>query len=221
MTVFHQLNEGSTDLQARIDLAWAALHDDGADPRSEDRVAAKCWLTYRIVDGALPLDRWEHVARVIPRYVNPHGLVVRWRISQLTAEMYLHGLRRHHLEDLLDVAESIRANGGLLHLWPASVLNWLRASCVCALRERDALDRERMVEEAINTWQHVMGSVIWKDHPMRFVEMRDDLSALWQLIAIAKRCGLVDYKPFSWLPKFNGGSDHFARLMRLLDAPQL
>ena len=81
--------------------------------------------------------------------------------------------------------------------------------------------RGALVEDALWAWQDVMGSFDWKAHPMRFVELRDHLSALWQLIAIAHSAGAVEYKPQPWLPKFCGGSDHFARLMRQLDAPPL
>lgn len=220
MSVFETLNDKNHSIEARLQIAWRALHNDEIDVRSEDRVAAKCWLTHRVTDGTLPVDQWPHIARVTPPYRNDDGLEVRWRISQLIAECYLHGLRRSHFDDLHLTASFIADEWDNLRKWPSAVLNFMRGMCVLAMRGTTN-ERASAVNAGMGAWTNVMVSFPWTQHPMRFVELRDDLSALWQLIAIGRQIGIVDYKRFDWLPKFCGGNDPFARLMRVLEAPQL
>lgn len=220
-SVFETLNDTRHSIDARVAIAWTALHNKDIHPRSEDRVAAKCWLVHRITDGTVPSDQWPQIARVQPQYVNDDGLEVRWRISLLTAEMYLHGLRRCNLDDMRMTAEFIRSENENLHRWPPCILNYLRAMAALALCLKSPPDVASLVDESVKTWQRIMGNMDWLKHPMRMVELRDDLSALWQLIAIGRQCGCVQYKQYDWLPKFCGGTDLFSRLMRQLDAPQL
>ncbi len=228
MSVFETLNDKSIAIEQRIIIAWRALQDESIDPRSEDRVAAKCWLTYRVLDGVVPVEEWEDIKAVNIHYQNADGLEVRWRMSQAIAEIYLYGLR-----DIGDIykgtgvaigmcraAYLISFDQNCLHKWPACILNYLRAMCVLALTSSED-QRSAIVSNAIRAWQSTMASMDWTKHPMRFVELRDDLSALWQLIAIGRQCGAVDYKAYDWLPKFCGGNDLFAQLMRKLHAPPL
>jgi hypothetical protein len=227
MSVFDLLNDKSIRIEQRLDIAWRALRDESIHPTSEDRVAAKCWLTYRVLDGAVPVEQWADIKDVEIRYENAAGLEVRWRISQRIAEVYLHGLKLCHdagwregaAEAMSQAAYLISLEKNTLQCWPGALLNYLRGMCVLALASPGV--RSFIVNDAITTWQRVMGSMDWLKHPMRLVELRDDLSALWQLVAIGKQCGLVEYKAFDWLPTFCGGNDLFAQLMRRLNAPQL
>lgn len=219
MSVFDQLNNAGTAMRERIALAQKTLLNDDIDPRSEDRVAAKCWLTYRVTDGTIEVEHWPAIRCIEPTYRNDDGLELRWRISQLTAEMYLYGLTIGDEAALKAVLYLIGWEQYRLHQWPACILNYLRAMCASALL--DPAMAHRIVGDAIRCWQMQMGSMKWQQHPMRLVELRDDLSALWQLLAIGRQCGAVQYKDYAWLPKFCGGNDLFAQLMRKLKAPAL
>lgn len=220
-SVFQTLNDISHSIDTRVAIAWEALNNTDLPPTSEDRVAAKCWLTHRVTDGTVPLDRWPAIHRVKPVYQNGDGLEVRWRISQAIAEMYLHGLKRKDVLGMQYAALAVYMERDNLNQWPPVILNYLRAMCVMALAQEDKEACAALVDEALCAWQQVMGGLNWKKFPMRLVELRDDLSALWQLVAIGRRCGAVQYDRFDWLPKFCGGTDPFSQLMRQLNAPQL
>ena len=220
MSVFQYLNS-SVPMGLKLSRAWQALNDQTCHPTSEDRVAAKCWLIHRITDGTVAIDQWPLIEAVQPLYVNEDGLTVRWSISLKIAEMYLHGLRRGDFAAMRGAALEIRYERSELHRWPPCILNYLRAMAVLALGEELPHHVTQVVCESIQTWQKVVGGMDWYRWPMRLIELRDDLSALWQLVAIGRQCGAVQYEQFAWLPKFCGGTDQFAQLMRLLNAPQL
>lgn len=218
--VFATLNDKSIPMETRLKLAWDTLVAiEDPDPRSEDQVAAKCWLTYRITDGTVEARHWPTLDACDPTFINDHGLELRWKISQLMAEVYLHGLRGDDWRLMGNKAQEIVGQKNNLMQWPGSLLNFLRASAVFAMVKSGSEERAFIVGRAICQWQNITSLLDWEKHPMRLVEMREDLPVLWQLLAIGKQCGYVHYEPFDWLPKLNTSPDLFAQLMRKLGAP--
>ncbi len=217
--VFATLNDKSIPMETRLSIAWDTVRSMPTDPYCEDQVAAKCWLTYRIVDGAFDVFHWPELDGIKPKFINSIGLELRWRISQWMAEIYLQYFRYNDRETAKYRAMSIIEHGWTLSQWPGCLLNFLRASAIAAMLETDAENRYEIIDLTLRHWQRITGSFDVVKYPMRFVEMREDLPVLWQLLAIGKQCGYVNYEPFDWLPKLNTSNDLFAQLMHKLGAP--
>ena len=103
---------------------------------ASDRHNAKCFLTHRAIDGEITISDWfKHVHPNVPTYPNT-PLGARWRVSQKTAEMYLHilhGATCDALKAAAAVEDAIAEKAA--ELWPPCVLNWTRVKVLLAYME--------------------------------------------------------------------------------------
>jgi hypothetical protein len=169
-------------------FAWTALGDEAAS--LSRRMNAKCWLTYRAVDGEITFADW--LACVAPAVAAPHEetpLGVRWRVSQLTGEAYLMILNGRLDEArlrMIEVNDIVFAGGS--DLWPPCVLNWLR----CAVLNQYALHLEGVniadsAARVVENWRGMAHKYDWHKWPMRVDEMIHDIRALNVLAAITHK----------------------------------
>lgn len=178
----------------------------------DQRASAKCFLTYRCIDGLIDFDTWANeVERVeFDTAAEPAWLVARWWMSQIMAEYYLHLLVRpvnrffgSTLQDEMD-SELHRA----LQKWPPQTLNAMRFFALGTYRdwliEPDAGKAQRDVENAVEAL-----FTMWKEHwnvtdpwqfPYRFEEAHGDLHVLTALMFIARAAGVTGFKDQPWCP---------------------
>lgn len=222
MSLFQYLNSKDVQMRDRIMAASAALSNTSIPSDREDRLAAKCWLIYRIVEGVIDESEFHDVSSIDVKYTGPSGLACRWDVSISMARIYFHGLKRGSV--LNSGHEELKRESKRLYNaykkaveWKPAVLNVLRNACVLSLLTND----KKIPIDAIKMWKETMMSVDVMEFPMRFVEMRDDLEAIWALMAIAHRQGTIEYDEFNWLPKIcKIGSHPFPKLMARLGLSQ-
>jgi hypothetical protein len=187
-SAYHLLAPSSVAHKAtQYHFAWGVLGDGEAS--LSRRHNAKCWLTYRTIDGEITMEDWRtHVQNVANDYpYTPLG--VRWQVSQLTAEVYLMILNGKLHEARLRIAavnDIVYADGA--ELWPPCVLNWLR----CAVLNQYALYVEgiRIDDSAariVEIWRGIAHKYDWDKWPMRVDEMIHDIRALNVLAAISHK----------------------------------
>ncbi len=170
--------------------AWKDLTNDAADP---DAIAhAKCWLTYRAVDGEVKLADWMEKINLVVAYDGS----LRWTVSQATAEAYLYKLVAN--DDvafdscLRKVTFSVRQSG--LQTWPGASLNFLRCSALLAYRRLlagDANQAENEINSAMGVWANLWDTFDFRVHPFRFAEMRGDCVVLHAMQFMLQRMGAI------------------------------
>ena len=217
-------------MDSRLRLAYAALDDPELHPHSEDRDAAKCWLTYRIIDGTLPPETWQRVGAATSARTLNDGLTVRWMVSQTLAEAYLQGNVFGDFAAMHKLCNDITCMSDIVICrWPPVMVNVMRASAIGLAYDMQAGRGFSFIGEdavaAINKWQRIVGWMNWRVTPMIFVEMRDQLPAIWQVLCIAKACGVVAFKDHPWLkddilrPPASPKNGPYHALMHKLSAP--
>jgi hypothetical protein len=192
MTTFptEQLLPGAASYETQQELATAVLRDVRALP--QERAHAKCWATYRCMEGKLPFERWEReVQPVVIEQIEDATQWVRWVTSLRTAEFYLCGLQRDVWEMPWGEEDEL---GEWLRLHPSFVINYLRVECVMAYRALllgyDEECRQRVIY-AMQTGLRQAGRVAFDTNPLRVLEMRDDWHAYVTLLIIGQKLGCV------------------------------
>jgi hypothetical protein len=198
--------------QATFALAWDLLlkQGQGHDATDCERCHAKCWLTYRAIDGTVLFTDWlEKVNPVIPDIAAlklPPGRLQRWSASQSAAEVYLSILQT-------SVGDDVRAAGrlaetvareiceGCLSHSPA-VQNYLRmvaVSAYAALLTGDTDIVIRHVESGIAKWREVMTRFDDRRFGERWMEARDDMFVLMALSYMRQVAETGSAQDFGWV----------------------
>lgn len=167
--------------------AWKCLGNESAG--LSDRHNAKCWLTYRAIDGEITLADWiTHIQGMVAYYPQT-PLGVRWQVSQMTAEVYLFILNGnlHEARSRIAAVNDTVYSGGS-DLWPPCVLNWIR----CAVLNQYALFLEGFkiddsAARIVEIWRGIAHKYDWNEWPMRVDEMIHDIRALNVLAAISHK----------------------------------
>jgi len=218
-TFFTLAVDSKTQKPLQYEHAWRVLLDTKAS--HDDRANAKCWLTYRTADGEVQFKDWEE--KIAP--VQPNTSM-RWQISLLAAEAYVHVLHGPDERPMLACAERLNEfTDGRLRDNPGSVQSFIRVKAVeaywmlCHRHESEAFDPAGPINTAFSTWKTVMGSLDWQAHPFRWLEMRDDAQVLMALSHIAYRVRLLS-NPIPKQPAFSvenvrriAGKEHWVRCL--------
>lgn len=221
--VFEANNDASLPIAYRTERALRWLRERPPHLiKGEALAALKCFLTYRVIDGLIPLKTWNDEIRDIEPTVKELGLSVRWEISQRTAEVYLMTFF-NPLEDggavrLLNRSQELKASAE----WPACICNLIRVATLAAYRaflNKDLVECGLIIDHAMRNWQTTMSLISWETKPMRFAEMREDREAILMLMVIAKAIGLTTFKEHDWLhiPQMASGKGPFHRAVRALN----
>jgi hypothetical protein len=169
-------------------LAWHALTSPGC---SDDKLHAKCWLTYRTFDGEVKYDDWKRLIEPVPAIISTLSDKTRWEVSISTAEYYLAII---HCDDIGAAAALGRINSQDLSLWPGCLLNFCRVNAIHAHAEMISGNKAACItdiQRTIRTWQSVISNFDPMAHPVRFIEAYDDLRALHMLILLAQEIGAL------------------------------
>lgn len=204
---FCLLSPGSiAHTNTKYDFAWLSL------PVSHQ---AKCWLTYRAIDGEVSYSDWQSKVHSVSSEYPHTPLGVRWHVSQLTAEVYLMILNGELNEARLRIAainDIIYAGGE--DLWPPCVLNWIRCAVLnqyaCFL---EGIDINASSSCVVENWRNLAHKYDWNKWPMRVDEMIHDIRALNILAAM-----LHKREDAPWLDpkKLVGDKEIFHRCLRKL-----
>jgi hypothetical protein len=190
--------------QASMDDKWRAawsLLDEDKSPAvlPEHRAHAKCWLTYRAIEGHIKHEEFVNRVFATPQFPLHLPLAPRWATSQKAAEFYyftLHGDDPRSLESIsfTRFPEFWQASH------PPAVLNYLRVQCVLVYAEYLAGNHDAaklMIQTALNVWKGVMAALDWRKHPTRFLDAQGDMKPLHAMMCIAARIGTVP----EWMQK--------------------
>lgn len=196
MTPAEQLYPGRAALQVQTDLAWHLLLH--RDTPMEERAHAKCFLTYRAVDGLLSLPEWAERVQGIAIRLDDPCVRTRWQGSQTTAEFYLRVLHENRVTDPWEGRTSSELSG-LTAMHPAWLVNWLRMRVVQCY---DALLRGSltgaMITETLRFALRELGGIPFATQPLRVFELRDDWHALTALVLIGQRHGCLQPCDAPW-----------------------
>lgn len=195
---FKSLAPGSkTYLKDQFALAWQAL--GAASAPLADRLNARCWLTYRAIDGLVTFEDWQkHVMALELIGEIPANFLVRWRISQKTAECYLHILQG-------DFAKAMRVREAVAELfikqgwhWPESILNYLRCELLhryfCYLHPKAAETTANCSFKIIKEWNDfvLMGS---NERPWQGYEINDAFQVFRASMVVDHAMGMLKLDP--------------------------
>ncbi len=176
--------------QEQYKKAWNDLLNPSAT--SSSVAQAKCWLTYRAIDGEISKADW--VEKILPIGTNDTSL--RWGVSQSTADAYAHLLvaidKEAFLSSVRAVLELVKSRR--LQEWPGASLNFLRCSAMAAyflLLESHLDEAMVIIRNAHIEWAAMWSTLDTFDHPFRFEEARLDCSVLISMQAIAHHMGEI------------------------------
>lgn len=168
---------------AQYKKAWADLSSSNRNEKAH----AKCWLTYRAVDGEINLDDWsQHIAiHDLP------GIGTRWRVSQATAEFFLWVLNGCH--EKMEEAARIVENAPIMD-WPDGLAHYCRVKSILALMQLIGGKHDECratIESSVDYWQTHMGAFDYKTHANRFLELRYDVHAVNFMIWIGLELNFI------------------------------
>jgi hypothetical protein len=195
--VFHKLAPNNkTPQPEQYDLAWRLLGDEKASPI--DRANAKCWLTYRAVDGDITINDWYRCVDSAELPEIPKGpFFYRWESSQKTAEVYLHLLQGEIEHYSIAKAELLQdfKNKPVLENWHQSALNLLRVKCL-DIYEKYLCDEEAKDSAiaAIEEWWGLWTGSAKKNRVLTYSEMNDGYQAVKVLAHILQKYGVTKIK---------------------------
>ena len=180
------LNPNSTTPKGeQYAIAWDALNngDKARDAYTpEQRAHAKCWLTYRTIDGEITSKDWtEKIFPIDTGTIESQGMAVRWRYSLITAEVYLCIL--HNNDDWKNLAEVILDSlaGDDLTTHPGIATNVMRVMALYsyALYLDNDPSFASVARNSIQAWRSMWVNVNPEERPMRFAEVAADSIPLY------------------------------------------
>ena len=170
-------------------LAWDALVNKPEDYNPQQRAHAKCWLTYRAVDGEVSLTDW--LMKVEPEEVpkiSDGKTALRWKLSQWTAETYLFILTH---QEWVKTAQAIVAymHAGALDEYPGTCTNCMRITAMLAYHEflEGNPSAPDLAEAGMNAWKNSWASFNIRENPLRFAELPADAAPLHVMMSIYRQ----------------------------------
>lgn len=197
----------------QYDIAWGALHTDVARYSAGERAHAKCWLTYRTIDGEVTYDSWQkNVAVVAIASTGNAKMDARWQTSQIAAEMFLNILQGEEWQSSAIAFMDTAQRSSVLRDNPGSCLNLVRVGCLLAYQQMlEGKEEEAAltVAECFRLWSNTWTNLDPMENPYRYVEMRMDSPPLYAMMRIMHQMGRVKvyfYKP-TWAESLLKGQE--------------
>lgn len=187
------LTPGQTDnMPEKWRAAWTLLDEDQTVPEVF-RCHARCWLTYRAIEGQVKHE--ELMNRVLPvrggGLPEGHHSYVRWLTSQATASFYYFMLKDMK-EEALKEARVFQPDHLISHV--SCTINYVRVMCIrCydAYLSKQHEEARSIIESTLSAWKAAHASLDWLRHPMRFTDLRSESSALHAMMMIADKLGML------------------------------
>jgi hypothetical protein len=213
-----------TNLKEQFNTAWGALHTDIQKYSAGQRAHAKCWLTYRALDGKVTYGDWlQNVANVALPPMIDRKVEARWHTSQLAAEVFLNIQQGKAWQAQAKGYIATAQDGKLLAENPGAVLNLVRVGCLLAYQQMmDGQEEEAAgtVNKCFQLWTSSWGGIDPLRYPFRFIEMRQDSAPLYAMARIMHKLGRIKvyFNQPDWAEKVlkEAESSHWWKSMLLL-----
>lgn len=181
--------------QEQYNIAWGALHTDVARYSAGERAHAKCWLTYRTLDGEVTYDSWKkNVEPVsIPSTGQPK-MDARWQSSQDAAEVFLRIQQGDEWTRAASGYLALAEETSLLVENPGSCLNLVRVGSLLAYQHMLDGNEEAassIISRCFRLWGETWSKIDPMENPYRYVEMRQDSAPLYAMTRIMHKMGRV------------------------------
>lgn len=187
MPYVNLMPDAKEDRARQYKFAWHALLNK--DTFNGHRCQAKCWLTYRVLDGEVKTSDWL-------RQIEPVSVMtqsVRWLSSLPVADAYIWLLLLNEPNKAMECFRVSRlAIHGALDLHPGGALNFLRISAILAYDlylKGDDKEAKRIIKDSMHKWQMMWQNFDPISSPFRFAEMSGDCVALHVLMRLLQRIG--------------------------------
>jgi hypothetical protein len=189
------LPNSTLDRLDQYKLAWSVLNRDNISESTLGCMAhAKCWLTYRAIDGEITLTDWkEKIHPVQPEAIQDTNKRNRWKSSQETAEIYLALL---HDEPWTEQAASQFARitqGSELTPWNATNYMRIMALYTYALYLKECPTAKQVANESILAWQGMWQKVKPEKSTLRYAELGCVASPLY----VMSRLQIAEQQPLT------------------------
>lgn len=209
--------------QQAIQEAFTTLH--AAESTPDQAASARCYLTYRHIDGLLTWQEYQHDVLDVPVKPLAVPLASRWQASQLMADTYLHILTPSPL--VADYFSTERANimFAAARGWPPAILNALRYYTLMVYHDwlattdipRSKADYEYYVGRPHREWTQTLGFIKVDKFPYRYTESLDDCRTMQFLMFIARKAGILDFPDQPWCQADKIiGTNYFSQSLRKL-----
>lgn len=179
----------------QYNIAWGALHTDVSSYSASERAHAKCWLTYRTIDGAVTYDSWQkNVASVVIPLTGQPKIDSRWQASQAAAEVFLKIQEGDAWQDEAQSFLNTAQTTLLLVENPGSCLNLVRVGSLLAYQRMLDGDEDAaalIIADCFRLWGETWSKIDPMENPYRYVEMRHDSGALYAMSRIMHQMGRV------------------------------
>lgn len=179
--------DSNEDKSKQYEFAWGALLDNNAV--IGHRCQAKCWLTYRCLDGEIKPCDW--LEKIEPIKLQTSS--IRWLSSIPLADAYVWLLVISGRKKAMSCfSESRAAIANALPMHPGGALNFLRASAIIAYDHHlngQGEEAKSIIKESIAQWQMMWPAFDPIVTPFRFAEMRGDCIALHVLMRMLQKIG--------------------------------
>lgn len=187
------LTPGNSDnMPDKWRAAWTLLDEDKTAPEVL-RCHARCWLTYRAIEGKV--NHEELMNRVLPvrngGLPKDHSSYVRWLTSQAAASFFYFTLKDMKAEAL---KESLVFQPSHLISNASTTINFLRVMCIrCydAYLSGQTDEARSIIQSTLSAWKAAHAVLDWIHHPMRFTDLRSDSSPLHAMMMIASKIGML------------------------------
>lgn len=207
------------DESVKIEVALRLLKDEtsGGQQHWKTRANAKCFLSYRYLEGQLPEVIFiNEVKSACICMDHDEPMFVRWEISQATVDIYVAFVQGRHDDAMSMIYVLLRRvwAGDYLARWQPMLANVLRVMSLAAyvhyLRGQVNPAKD-MIEAMVNLYQEDTAAHQWKRWPLRFEEARSDLHALVNTMFIARALGMVSFPDHEWLDQRGRNKDRKAQ----------
>jgi len=213
-----------TSLKDQFSTAWGALHTDIPRYSAGQRAHAKCWLTYRALDGKVTYGDWlQNVANVALPPMIDRKVEARWHTSQLAAEVFLNIQQGKAWQAQAKGYIATAQDGKLLAENPGAVLNLVRVGCLLAYQQMlDGQEEEAAAtaNKCFQLWTSSWGEIDPLRYPFRVIEMRQDSAPLYAMARIMHKLGRIKvyFNQPDWAEKVlkEAESSHWWKSMLLL-----
>jgi hypothetical protein len=167
------LPNSTLDRLEQYKLAWTVLNRDNISESTLGCMAhAKCWLTYRAIDGEITLADWqEKIKPVQPEEIANDHKRGRWKSSQETAEIYLAIL--HDLTWTVKAETQFQRIIRGVELTPWNATNYMRIMALYSysLYLEKCPTAKEIANESILAWQRMWQNVKPEKSTLRYAEL--------------------------------------------------
>lgn len=193
------LNQGEKDRKAAYDAAWGLLLNELPGAMDFERCRAKCWLSYRTMDGEVPYS--DYVSLIKPIQPDTSGMgqadKERWEVSLMAADVFAT-LPYEPSQWQSKAAEVIKRCQTNEWKWPPTLLTAQRMFALLAYDAwlNDTDSPEKICKQGWEYWKQSISRLDWQKFPFH---VQHDNWPLHVLMWVSIKCGVCKPEESSWM----------------------